>query len=70
MDKSRISKKWLNIQANMALEGHVISDDDLGKVIEKYEMLHCDKQVDDAIKLAKQSGISLIEGLSQINART
>ena len=70
MTKSITPSKWKNIQANMALEGYFISDEDLKEVAQSYEATDGDGQVDEAMKLSEEFSITYIEALKSIKAQS
>lgn len=70
MTKSLTPNKLKNIQANMALEGHLISDEALKEVAQSYKGADRDGQVDEAMKLSEELSIPYIEALESIKAKS
>ena len=69
MDKKSLDSKWKNIQANMALEGHFISDELLEKAASEYQDENLDEEMDAALLLSKQSGRPLLEILKELHQK-
>lgn len=63
---SALSQCWKNIQGNLALEGHHISDEELEKVAEKYDASGDDQLIDQAVDLAEKSGRSFADLFEEV----
>ena len=61
-------ERWKQIKANMALEGHYISDEELAEVAREYEESGDDMYIDRAVAIAKKTGESVLTVFDRLKA--
>ena len=63
-----VSRRWKKIQANMALEGHHISDEELEEVARKYEASGDDEFMRQAVAQAEQTGEDILDVFDRLRS--
>jgi len=69
MASEKLPFRWKNIQASMALEGHILSDEAIAKVAKDYEDSGLDLEMDRAVALSEQTGRPLLEVLKELHEK-